>query len=620
MVSNFMMIKVQHLTMLLTCFLGQNGFSQNHLPLVDNKLATQHEIGEGDYSPHSNGLYNLNHSMDFTGISISPEEFQKNLPTNPYQALIYIVKEMNRAQELESGKNIEFRISTVDSMDTLNGIEFSPYFEKNRLVFNVKLLKPLIENPIYVLEVMARIEYMTQAQINFNIKKLHELSYKVHHSYFHKHHLQFVVDHTKTITMKYHSEIINSAIKYLGISSVPNSSFTNTLTWAEILINSSMESAYAQKELDRIELALAKNAMNSYLNFNFTKDLSEQDRIRYLQEIAKYKGLKLNINLSPNEMASEYFNLVINYQNKKLVDSTAKAQKQYLIEKSYFNRQDIKNQKDYLENQSKLLNELVKENNREGVAQLLEAYLPFDIMEPFEKKLWQEWIEAIRHPKVENQILLFRGLDPENDKPQVAIDENKQIKGHGFFSVLLNRNQGSYTRRLRSLSTMRYRFMNPENKEFAPTEISPKMTTLMTNHAANPSGSPMLSFTTNSQVAADFGLQAGVIAVKIDSRRVLPNVMSGFKNEFELLVPLIVFPDEVILYEKPLNRKVDGNTHIGIDTVLFQQKLETILGKGYEQQFEKSFKSLIIKSYTMFERANPLQLNSNILRCEKLLK
>ncbi len=167
------------------------------------------------------------------------------------------------------------------------------------------------------------------------------------------------------------------------------------------------------------------------------------------------------------------------------------ARQQYNKERALLDNPQKKQQKDALENQTQKLNDMVKANNREGVAKLLEAYLPLEVMEPIEKGLWLDWIEAIRRPRAENGMLVFRGLDPQNDKPQVVTDAKGKEIGYGFFSTLLNRNQGSFTRRLRSLTIMRYRFQNASREIKSPVETTPTITRMMINHSGDPAGSPL---------------------------------------------------------------------------------------------------------------------------------
>lgn len=237
---------------------------------------------------------------------------------------------------------------------------------------------------------------------------------------------------------------------------------------------------------------------------------------------------------------------------------------------------------------------------------MLEAYLPLEVMEPLEKGLWLDWLEAIRHPRPENAVLLFRGLDSENDRPQVVTDGNNKEVGYGFFSTLLNRNQGSFTRRLRSLTTMRYRLQNLSNSKKSPIEATPTISSMMFNHAQYPSGSPMLSFSASLSTAIGFGGDYGVIAAKVDSRRVLPNIVSPYAAELELLVPLIIFPDEIVHFEKSkpeiLGNGVTVNT---VNETNFANRLNAKLGHDYTMDISLNRREVFIKAYRVFADADP---------------
>ncbi|MBX3041502.1 MAG: hypothetical protein KF789_12415, partial [Bdellovibrionaceae bacterium] len=49
----------------------------------------------------------------------------------------------------------------------------------------------------------------------------------------------------------------------------------------------------------------------------------------------------------------------------------------------------------------------------------------------------------------------------------------------------------------------------------------------------------------------------GLLAVQMDSRRLIPNLPSRHIAEYEYLTPLVVFPDEIVKYEEFAMHKVD---------------------------------------------------------------
>lgn len=218
---------------------------------------------------------------------------------------------------------------------------------------------------------------------------------------------------------------------------------------------------------------------------------------------------------------------------------------------------------DKMEAMQDKLDDLILKNDRKGVRQLLESYLPWAVMEPVEANTWKIWLDAIENPDMSKTTVAFRGLKYDTDK----IQRRQTTKGEafGFMSTVLTKNQGSYTRRLRSLSTNREKNGDIGMTQKTAQNFSVKITDQMTAHAKNPVASSFISFTYDPAVAYRFMGQdvmkeikgekvkvpyGGMLVVKMDSRRMIPNLPSMYSNEIELLAPLIVFPDEVVSYKE----------------------------------------------------------------------
>lgn len=203
---------------------------------------------------------------------------------------------------------------------------------------------------------------------------------------------------------------------------------------------------------------------------------------------------------------------------------------------------------DKFEAMDKKLNDLILDNDRKGVRKLLEAYLPWAVMEPVEARTWKIWLDAIENPNKNNTTVAFRGISYDTDKIQRR--KTSQGEVYGFMSTVLTKNQGNYTRRLRSLSTNRLKVGDIPGANTPTVQI----TRQMINHADDPIASNFLSFTYDPAVGARFGGRpnnpGGFLAVEMDKRRLIPNIMSQFSIEIELLAPLIVFPDEIIQYRE----------------------------------------------------------------------
>lgn len=191
---------------------------------------------------------------------------------------------------------------------------------------------------------------------------------------------------------------------------------------------------------------------------------------------------------------------------------------------------------------------------------LTALYLPTKLPRSGDQK---KWLEAIEHPDWTKTTLAFRGVDYSTDKTQRRQTPQGEI--FGFMSTMLTANQGSYTRRLRSLSTNRIN--NGDLSVGAIHKLPPSVGIVnqMIQHASDPRASSFISFTymigtanvysaatrfvrrsngTNKEVP-----NGGFLAVQMDSRRLFSNIASQFNSEMELLAPLIVFPDEVLVYK-----------------------------------------------------------------------
>lgn len=299
-------------------------------------------------------------------------------------------------------------------------------------------------------------------------------------------------------------------------------------------------------------------------------------------------------------------------------------------EKELIKKRKESNQLETYEAMDLKLNHLVLANDRKGVRKMIEAYLPWVIMEPAEIQFWKTWLDAIEFPDLKNTIVAFRGLDYKYDKIQ------RDAMGNiALLSTVLTANQGSYTRRLRSLSTNRIKNGNPIfnpvavrfqniNSLLSKQLISPLITKQFRKHAGNPDASSFLSFSLLPNIASGFSsgsikvqkddkttekVMGGMVAVQIDKRRIFPNLTSHYDGERELLVPLIVFPDEIIAFEegekaknnsfKNLLQTVKEKTGILYSEMNLNNKTIDFINEKYNtkgfQFFKKSFSNLKIK-------------------------
>lgn len=247
---------------------------------------------------------------------------------------------------------------------------------------------------------------------------------------------------------------------------------------------------------------------------------------------------------------------------------------------------------------------LVAKNDRKGVASLLQKYLPWGQMAPFEKRYWENYLDSITHPlPMEKRIFIYRGV--QDDFIYSAYRNGKELdreiarkEGDVFvMSSILTKNQGTWNRRLRSLTSMYEKFIatNANQDEFAK---SARIVTMFVNHSANPQGSPFLSFTPKFSVANSFGYSK-MSAYALDPRLVSFNFASSFKHEVEFLLPLMTFPEDIVGY-------YDGTIHTDLTNTeetmqnMFKQKLIKEYGT---QKAEEIYATVMQNSKEYFDSA-----------------
>ena len=216
----------------------------------------------------------------------------------------------------------------------------------------------------------------------------------------------------------------------------------------------------------------------------------------------------------------------------------AKADKKLAIEKMA----PKKAKWDQLDVAEKQLKDLISQGKRKEAVKLLKAYIPLELMGPAEKAQWEIWIDAMENPApMKDRMLVVRGLD----KGQFfkAADESLFL-----MAPVIIKNQGSYNRRLRSLSTMLEKDISlPQYGEnLGVGGKASRLTNMYANHADQPLGSPFISFTNEIGVAQSFS-QEGIALFAIDKRLITLSPKS-YGGEFEHLATLFTFPDEYVAF------------------------------------------------------------------------
>ncbi len=398
-----------------------------------------------------------------------------------------------------------------------------------------------------------------------------------------------------------HMDQITGSKKGFYVSEAAKISYSNPYHWAETVANAQAGSQTALRKLASTEFEALIAVDKNYASY-FSTGLFDQDDLKIWKEyFAKRKA-----------------------QTEQLYkDATKELSAQMKIKKAEWEKQRLAF--DALEAQEDKLNHLIAKNDRKGVRELLEKYLPWPLMEPTEQKAWKEWLDAIEHPNPNNTELVFRGLDGE------TILKNAEGKPY-LMSTVLTKNQGNYTRRLRSLTTMREKFGSDylgrrlhQVIEGGNSNIT--LSNMMLNHADDPKGSPFLS-SSNDMVATRFG-STKKVAILIDKKRLLLNGQAiDYSTEFERLIPLIVFPDEIIHLEDKSAIPI-GTPDSRIQNEEFIKQVEQKLGrsltpteKNTYPQGEKGFindgieqmKSLILDQDTL-PKVGRCSIQGNLKDC-----
>lgn len=319
--------------------------------------------------------------------------------------------------------------------------------------------------------------------------------------------------------------------------------------YAELLVNANEGSLPSQERLMQLEVALMKNFVLSGEAMDLLSSHLKESNSVFEQTLRRH-----------------FSDEVARLESTELPELTRKATEDLRRRQKTLDRwrQETRALEAY-ENQELKLNDLIVRNDRAGVKKMLEAYLPWAVMEPTEARAWKMWLDAIVSPDPSKQTVAFRGVDFRTDFVQQLLDPSTGQIRHGFMSTMLTQNQGSYTRRLRSLSTKRIQNGDVTLRKSPKENPSVRITEQMHSHAQNPQGSIFISFTYDPYIAKNFigkpmertfkGEKTvvpggGLLAVKMDARRLVPNLSSMYANEVELLAPLIIFPDEIIEYKE----------------------------------------------------------------------
>jgi hypothetical protein len=403
-----------------------------------------------------------------------------------------------------------------------------------------------------------------------------------------------------SVTAEALSDPVAMSLTSRYVHAMSGSIFVSHQSWIEAVTNARMQSKTALWSLAEMKMGVAAGASYpyAYLDSDILGDQFEVEKLySYFDQ-----------SYSP-EIKNDFKQLEL---DAKKVMKEQKAK--------FDSRKTIFDELDKSSNQFK---DLIAKNDRHGVAKLIETYLPWEHMEPVEVKYWKDWLEAVRNPlPIEKRTLVLRGLD---NGQAFFNDGNKAF----LMPPVIIKNQGTYNRRLRSLTTMLEKSisLNPNHvyaenpKQMKNISRSSRLTNQLLNHSQDPLGSPHMSFTKSSSIANQFADSGKVGVFAIDPRLITPNLMSGFEDEIELIASMVVFPDENIGLIKDLDKIDDYSQRVfQVDKELqeiLKQNFGTDKGEkiylkefGEHNKFATKESFLIESRKIFFERLNDISASN----------
>jgi hypothetical protein len=421
----------------------------------------------------------------------------------------------------------------------------------------------------------------------------------------------------------------------------------STLELLELKANADAGSITSQRALAERAANLTQSIRMNTASFTPLSSLTDDKKMLALIEYARLKDVAI-------DKTQSYSNALTSVQDQ--IDLREKRQLETLNASAKI---ELRKQTAALDSgapereqivQTKSLSEMVKANDRAGVADAMEKMFPWAIMEPTEKVFWRDYVDAIRNPNYEGAQILFRGMDSD-EKLQEVRDSNGRLIGGGLFSKRLTAGSGSHFYKLKGLRKTFETFgtSGVNSKEQISPLVQPHtLSKMMSNHAANPNGSPFISLTYDLQIAYGFGTGSikvdtpkapglqdkkmkvlmesnaagGLVTLRIDKRRTLVNTISGFNGELEVLASMLIFPDEVLYMEKGVQVSVVGKEGNFIDSIyrisaddyyknarsIVYQKAGIILPETFQEyakQGEKKFQTGLTGMQDLFSRTNP---------------
>jgi hypothetical protein len=643
-----------------------HGFPESEL--VHESHGYHHEGYDGGLSPqHSDTHYPVYKETTKHDIQKMANQFA----SNPHHALDMIVKAANASNQGSGNGMANFKVVikyTSEMPDNdVTRLELLPTPE-NSVVMQLTVHEAAKRNPLFLLDALMEVRNLYNLDSYTAYETFPVYAKKAHPSHHHK--------------ISHYHYINTSLLDLLGIKEVvthaavsENQITFSPIEYLEMRANAEAGSIFSKRrlqEMDNKNFHLVKYSLTSFAPM---KKLSPELQKKNLIEYAKAKGIALSAQ-DPFDVSVKKFQDLMDLANKKQMDQlNAQAKITYKQQVDAYKADSAKRAE---LDKNKSLSDMIKANDRAGVADAMDVMLPWSIMEPTEKSFWTDFVDSIRHPNYDKAEILFRGLDAD-EKLQAVLDRNNKIVGGGLLSKRLTAGSGSHLFKLRGLpetfETFGTNGVNIAQWDPAQTKIlknhtrvSPltqphTLSKMMTNHSGDPAGSPFISLSYSLDTAFGFSsgktlevsyvndnvekkkaeyinsnASGGLATIRIDPRRLIINSISTYTGELEVLASMFVFPDEVIYLEKAVNytivnkdipedkwmersknyRTLQEEYYARARAVVYK-KTGIIMPEKYQDVLtsgNKKFIDGIENMETLFNKANP----GKPVRCEGVFK
>lgn len=298
------------------------------------------------------------------------------------------------------------------------------------------------------------------------------------------------------------------------------------------------------------------NAKNNHINSLKTLAKIRRDAFTFSDDQHLYDPSFIERNANKQNEWQE----IINHFNEQEL-------KQNTLDKiTVENHRNLLSRLDNLTLDEQLLN-LVATNNRQAVYDLINSYLPWTELSPFEMVFWKKYLDSIINPlPKEKRVLFYKPIQSE----YVGLAKLPEFKDHSFLITgLLANETGSWNKRLRQLEFMNKKFIgiDPIHSTDEYSKAA-RISNMFNRHALISTNSPFMSV--NPTIEAAFNVNnEKIMLLSLDPSTIFYNFNSDFPDENEYLIPLIVFPDEFVSF-------FDASKNPGFENTFYLERIKLI--------------------------------------------